>query len=166
MIRHSLILIFIAAFLCNCSVAQTGNKYIRNTYAFCKFSAPGNIMADDNGKQVNTVIQDRIIYIEVKGTAKPIIKSIASGRYTFTGTPELVDAYPASAGNNPLTGTPVNIKKRAGYNLWRIDIAPASDKIEVPANPLGNYRVKGTINGRAFSIYIKQEVALAPDLRY
>ncbi len=166
MIRNSLILILIAAFFTNCSVAQSGNKYIRNTYAYCKFSSPGNIMADDNGNQVNSLIQERIIYIEIKGTAKPVIRSIISGKYGFTGTASLVEQYPASPGNDPLTGNPVNLKKRSGYNLWRIDLSPLENQSNVPAKPLGNYRVRGTINGRSFSILIKQETALAPDLRY
>ena len=146
-------------------IGQSTNKLIPNSYAFCKFSSPGNIISDEAGEPQPQVIQERIIYLQIKGTSKPAIKKIKALNYLFSHSITPISNFPESPGINSISGKPVTMVKRKGYTLWRIDLQPMND-MKIPAHNLKNYNINGSLNGNPFNIIIKKEVMLNPDMRY
>lgn len=153
-------------FINNSALAQKGNKLIRNSYAYCKFSSPGMIPVNPQGKPMATMIQERIIYLEIKGNATPVIETVRSGKYHFTYSTREITNFPESPGILEKTGKPVLFHKLTGYTLWRIDLSPGSDQEAIPARVLGNFQVKGSLNGNPFTAIIKKESAVQAQPRY
>lgn len=147
-------------------IGQSSNKLIPNSYAFSKFSSPGNMMVPEAGQPGPQVIQERIIYLQVKGNLKPEIKGIKALDYYFSHSIRPISDFPESPGINSLTGKPMKMVKRKGYTLWRIDLQPAHDSMNIPAHNLRNYYVRGMLNSTPFNVLIKKEIVLHPDMRY
>ena len=166
MFRYTSYLLFFMLFVNNIVFAQTANKQISKSYAFCKFSLPGTIIAPGAGKRSPAVIQQRMIYLEIKDTARPVIKSVVSGKYHFSNSITAISSLSESPGINLSTSQAVTIKKRKGYSLWRIDIFPEDDQITVPAIALNNYILKGSLNGKTFTVSVKKEIQLSAEMRY
>ena len=70
MVKKILLLFVLVITADNIVFAQTAGKLISKSYAYCKFSIPGTIIAPGAGKRPQTVIQERIIYLEIKDTVK------------------------------------------------------------------------------------------------
>ena len=166
MVKKILFLLVLVITADNIVFAQTANKLIGKSYAYCKFSLPGTIIAPGAGKRPQTVIQERIIYLEIKDTVKPVIKTIYSGKYHFSNSITAISNFPESPGISLTASKAAIIKKRAGYSLWRIDIFPEDDQITVPSVVLNNYVVKGSLNGKPFTVSVKKETQLSGDMRY
>ena len=166
MLRYTSYFVYFILFANNIAFAQTVNKPVGRSFAYCKFSNPGTIIAPGAGKKSATLIQERIIYLEIKDTAKPEIKSVVSGKYRFSNSITAVSSFPESPGINLSTSQAVTIKKRPGYSLWRIDIFPEDAQMTVPAIVLNNYVVKGSLNGKRFTVSIKKETLLSSEMRY
>lgn len=158
-----LVAMFSPAILTAC--AQTKCN-IKKAYAFYTVSMPGVQMVDENGNPVPPVAQiERFIYVESKGPKAPEIETVYydTGRFTMAVTK--VEGSSISVGEKFGNIPPITIRAAKSFSLWKIELYPAEDKIQV-ATGCKNILLKTKSAGKGCTYKIAGESQLASFPRY
>ncbi len=135
------VLAALLAFTFFLSYAQTRCN-INKGYAYFTSSIGGAQMVDENGNPVRQAPHiTRFIYIEWKGTVKPVIHSITYDNREFRSSISQPASRTVVAGKNPLTEKDIILRTRKGNSFWKLELAAIDEKQAVPA-PSKNIVIK------------------------
>jgi hypothetical protein len=134
---------------------------IKKAYAFYTVSMPGVQMTDGKGNPVEAIpFTDHFIYIECKGTTKPVIESVVfNNKLTLQAVVKMVEGKKLSAGKRNDKDYMITAKK--GNTLWKLEILPPKDKPVVIQNAKDI-----TIKGKGCDYHLTKETELASIPRY
>lgn len=136
-------------------------KNVRNVGAFAKEMSYGQELRGLDGNSIERRDTAYFIYLEVKGKSEP-----KPSQLSFNGRNYAPSVYPVTektviAGINKITNKKIIIRKSAACSLWRVELNPLQGSSGTsPKKTI----LKGTLNGRSFSLPIKKFIQLEADV--
>lgn len=158
-LRSGLLLLFFFLFI----AAFTQVRPVVKGYVFSQLINEGVNRVDENGNSTSAGLKTKIyIYLEVRGSGKPMVSQVRYNSKVFNDpTVYSITGVPAYVGSTAAGGKKIVLSPARGNHLWRIEftITENQEKPLVATHP--TILVKGSIDRRAFTIVLKNEVALA-----
>jgi hypothetical protein len=137
---------------------------IKKAWAYYTVTMPGMQMTDGKGNPVDAIpFVDHFIYIECKGTAKPVIDSVRYNNASFAAQVKMEAGRKISIGETNDGKHTISAKK--GNTIWKIEVLPPLDKPMVIQNSK-NINIRGKAAGHSCEYHLSKETQLATLPRY